>query len=98
MALTHLPQMVDMESRETKRRWSALMAWRVSCDGSNNLQVVFNQSGERESSLSKSAAEMEDAFGRLMQQLVSGSVPKSPRSACNLTAQSSKRLQATCLA
>lgn len=44
------------------------------------LQVVFNQKGEREASLSKAAHEMEDAFGKLMKQLVHTAVLKSPRS------------------
>ena len=42
-------------------------------------QVVFNQKGEREASLSKAAHEMEDTFGKLMEQLVNTAVLKSPR-------------------
>ena len=42
-------------------------------------QVVFNQKGEREASLSKAAHEMEDSFGKLMEQLVNTAVLKSPR-------------------
>ena len=42
-------------------------------------QVVFNQSGDREASLSKAACEMEAAFGKLMQQIYTVATLRSPR-------------------